>query len=719
MHGLADGQYPPRAVAAGRYRPDIDGLRAVAVIAVVLFHAGAWPLRSGYAGVDIFFVISGTLIGGIIYRDAEAGRFSFAGFYARRARRILPALFVVVTVSLALGLLLLDPAELHRLGISAGSALAAMSNLRFWLATGYFSPDARNDPMLMTWSLGVEEQFYLFFPFVLLGLRRLGARWTLPVLLALSVASLAACILATARAPTMAFYLLPTRAWELGAGALLAIWQARGGWLPHGRSAQAMGIAGLCAVLVSLVAFPAGTPFPGVAALLPVLGTVALIASGDSLVNRRLLAHQVPVGIGRISYSWYLWHWPLMTFVRICSVDEPGRGALLAAALLSLLLAGLSWRFVEQPFRSARSGDGATVARYGAALAGLMLLPLLATATGGLPDRLAPRVAELDRAVAAEQHYPCLATMDATAPNLSPACVQPGRAHRSIALIGDSHAAALGPGLQAIAGRHGWGTLVLAKSTCRPMRAVTVIRFDRPRYAESCRQFMRAAFDRVTHDPTVTSVILAGLWSGPLTDPEERYDGPGAFRSGAASLLAFGLDDAVRTLQAAGKQVSLAEDVPRWASDPMRLALIEAMSLRRKVERLLEPGRDNSDMITIPRPVAADQIVVATAYATGAHLLRLEQAFCATSCRWHEGATIFYVDTNHLSEAGARRAMASLQDVLFDAGSQDRLAQQRGDRGMRSPTISACSSRSARDGGTDCQFRAKPGMLASQDRLGD
>ena len=232
MHGLADGHHPPRAVVAGRYRPDIDGLRAVAVIAVVLFHADAWPLRSGYAGVDIFFVISGTLIGGIIYRDAEAGRFSFAGFYARRARRILPALFVVVTVSQALGLLLLDPAELHRLGISAGSALAAVSNLRFWLATGYFSPDARNDPMLMTWSLGVEEQFYLFFPFVLLGLRRLGARWTLPVLLALSVASLAASILATARAPTMAFYLLPTRAWELGTGALLAIWQARGGWLP-------------------------------------------------------------------------------------------------------------------------------------------------------------------------------------------------------------------------------------------------------------------------------------------------------------------------------------------------------------------------------------------------------------------------------------------------------------------------------------------------------
>ncbi|TLU73831.1 acyltransferase family protein [Lichenicoccus roseus] len=655
-------------LAAVRYRPDIDGLRAIAVVAVVLFHAGLWPLRSGYAGVDIFFVISGYLIGGIIYRDAVAGRFTFARFYARRARRILPALFVVVTGSLALGLLLLDPSELHRLGVSAGSALAALSNVRFWLGTGYFSPDARNDPMLMTWSLGVEEQFYIFFPFVLLGLRRLGTRSVLPALLALSLFSLTASAICTAHMPTMAFYLLPTRAWELGAGAMLAIFQAQGGRVLRGRPAQVASVAGLGAVAASLVVFNARTPFPGLAALLPVLGTVVLIASGDSPINRRVLGHRVPVAIGRISYSWYLLHWPLMTFVRICSIQQPPVTVLLTVAVLSLALAALSWRLVEQPFRRPRGSDGATVVRYGAVLASMLVLPMLATLSRGMPGRFQPGVAAMDREVVAEQTYPCLASMEATAPNLTASCVTPGVASPSIALIGDSHAAALGPGLQAIARRSGWGSLVLTKSSCRPMRTVTVVQFDRPGYAEACRSFMRASFERVLKTRSVSSVILAGLWSGPLVDRNERYDGPGLGVDDGTRLLTLGLDEAVRALRAAGKQVFIAEDVPRWTLDPMRLALLEAMPLRHDFERLIESGPGPAAIGIVARPPEMERAVGDVASTSGARLLRTTPAFCTPGCRWREGAELFYVDTNHLSKAGGQRALALSQEELFPVG---------------------------------------------------
>ena len=676
------GQRPPRSgaqQAAGQesslsYRTDIDGLRAIAVTSVVLFHAGVWPLRSGYVGVDIFFVISGFLIGGIIYRDAAKNRFSFTTFYARRARRILPALFLVIVASLTAGLFLLSPAELRRLGVSAGSALAAVSNFRFSLYTYYFSPDARLDPMLMTWSLGVEEQFYFIFPFVLLALRRFSAPSNFVALLALSLASLAFSVLSTAKAPTAAFYLLPTRAWELGAGALLAIWQAQGGRCLSDVTAQAISIVGLAMIATSLVVFDEHTPFPGAAALLPVLGTVALIASEGSGLNVTFLGHRIPVGIGRISYSWYLWHWPLMTFTRICSFGPPSLSVLLLMALISLLLAVVSWRFVEQPFRKPASPDGLAIFRYTLAAATLILVPVGLWQTNGLPQRFPSQVAQIENAaIDWQKHQPCIAPYEAVAPNSSSECISVGPTQPAIAIIGDSHAGALGWGVRELAKQQGWGFEVLAMAACRPLRSVTVWRSDHPNFAKDCSSFMDAAFARVNHDTSVHTVILAGFWAPPLLlDPKEEkyYDlrRPDGGEPGA-SLLDKGLSQAVGELTAAGKQVFVAEDVPVWIFDPVRIAVVQEMSYRNTIQSTLEPGlisKNGIGAVAFHSP-PIDRLVLDTATNAGARYLKLASMFCTKGiCHYQDGRDLLYADGSHLSPQGAIRALSPWVGLLFN-----------------------------------------------------
>lgn len=251
-----------------QYRADIDGLRAFAVTSVVLFHVGVSLLPSGYVGVDIFFAISGYLIGGILFREVHQGSFSFANFYARRARRILPALVCVICISCTGGLLLLDSAELTNLASSSIAALIGISNIKFFLLNDYFQRDSSLLPMLMTWSLGVEEQFYLLFPFLLLAMARLNSTYTGRVIAFISAVSFICSVVITKINPTAAFYLLPFRAWELGLGALLAIHHERRSHQPiipfH---ANVQGAIGLTLLILSVTLFDEDTPFSGYAAI--------------------------------------------------------------------------------------------------------------------------------------------------------------------------------------------------------------------------------------------------------------------------------------------------------------------------------------------------------------------------------------------------------------------------------------------------------------------
>lgn len=330
-----------------KYRSEIDGLRAVAVIPVVLFHGNIPIFSGGFVGVDVFFVISGYLISTILITEMEAGTFSIVKFYERRARRILPALFLVIGCSIPFAWFLLLPSQLVDFGESIAATMVFASNVLFWRETNYFTTGTDLKPLLHTWSLAVEEQFYVIFPFVLLIFSRLGHRnlWLL-IFLAAGV-SLALAEYMSIRRPTPNFYLLPSRVWELLAGAFCAMYLMK-----ERPSHNWIGWLGLVLILFSVATFDKNTPFPSIYTVIPVLGAVLIILNGraDSGVGW-FLSRRILIGIGLISYSVYLWHQPTFAFSKIWLSRELGPLHLLGLIPLILTISYLSWRFVERPFR--------------------------------------------------------------------------------------------------------------------------------------------------------------------------------------------------------------------------------------------------------------------------------------------------------------------------------------------------------------------------------
>ncbi|MGH1483203.1 MAG: acyltransferase family protein [Geminicoccales bacterium] len=336
------------------YRKEIDGLRAVAILPVLLFHAGFESASGGFVGVDVFFVISGYLITSLILKEKEEGRFTLVGFYERRARRILPALFFVMLCCLPFAWLWLLPSDLDDLADSMIGVALFVSNIHFYREAGYFTPDANLQPLLHSWSLSIEEQFYLLFPLLVMGLWSLGKK---------SLVSIIACVfllsLLTAQFghhwlfsgdPAFGFYLLPTRAWELLAGVLAAfhLHGRDGTW----KGSQALSLLGLGMIVYAILSFDEGTPHPSFYTLLPVVGTVLIILFATTETRcAQLLSTRLLVGLGLISYSVYLWHQPLFAFLRLLSLETPSPTMLFLFALLALALGWLSWRWVEQPFR--------------------------------------------------------------------------------------------------------------------------------------------------------------------------------------------------------------------------------------------------------------------------------------------------------------------------------------------------------------------------------
>lgn len=331
-----------------KYRAEIDGLRAVAVVPVILFHAGVGTFSGGFAGVDVFFVISGYLITTILIEDLANGRFSLRRFYERRARRILPALFTVLLVSTVAAYVLLYPTDLEEYGNSLFATLFFVSNLHFRHSNDYFAVETELVPLLHTWSLAVEEQYYIFFPLLLAALWKLGVRPTFLVIAGLSVASLALSEWGWRHDPDANFYHIQTRAWELFTGALVAFAIRSNGV----RARNLPSALGLLAVLCAFLFYDQQTPFPSLYAVLPVLGTAAIILyAGPGTFVRTLLGTRAFVGLGLVSYSAYLWHQPLMAFYRRMTEVTLSPVEIASLSVLTFVLAYASWRFVERPFR--------------------------------------------------------------------------------------------------------------------------------------------------------------------------------------------------------------------------------------------------------------------------------------------------------------------------------------------------------------------------------
>ena len=456
----------PAAGQKEKYRPDIDGLRAVAVGVVVAYHAFPHSLPGGFIGVDVFFVISGYLISGIILSALREGRFTFAHFYARRIRRIFPALAVVLAAVMVAGWFTLFADDFRRLGrhVAAGAAFA--SNFVLWQESSYFDTAAELKPLLHLWSLGIEEQFYLAWPLLLV----IASRWSRgPMLLTLAIgtSSFLAAIWTVGTDPTAAFFAPWTRFWELLAGAALACaendreLQLQIDRLLASRwPANALAIAGAVMIGVGVVLIDATRPFPGFWVLLPVAGSFLLILIGPrAWFNRSILAYPAVVWIGLISYPLYLWHWPLLSFARIVAGAQPAAIIRLSIIALSVVLAWLTYRVLEWPIRFGARGRRVVPALSGA-MAALFVIGLSATAVGGLIDRPIDRSAAahlvesyermrkegLREAYRAECDFMDWASEDARAA-LDPSCTAAGESG-TVLLWGDSFAQALSLGLR-------------------------------------------------------------------------------------------------------------------------------------------------------------------------------------------------------------------------------------------------------------------------------
>jgi peptidoglycan/LPS O-acetylase OafA/YrhL len=442
------------------YRPDIDGLRAVAVLMVLAYHIGTRFVKGGFIGVDIFFVISGYLISKILMKELNDGRFSIAAFYVRRVRRIAPALIAVLVFTTIVAYFTLLPSELKEYSWSLIAAVFSVSNFFFWSQAGYFDALASSKPLLHTWSLAVEEQFYLFFPLLLAFVFRRGRKWVTPMVVTLAAASFLFSLWAVKFHPSLAFYWPLPRIWELMCGTCLAI-----GAVPAIRPAagrNAASLLGFGLIAYSGTLYTVATPFPGFAALAPCLGTALIIAAGthgSTLVNR-LLSWKPVVFIGLISYSLYLWHWPVIVFsamgVGVEGLSQNVRKVLIAVAALAL--GTLSWRFVERPFRS--SSKGTPNAKIFAVAGICAAVPTLAACVfllgGGMKSRFPPSAiavaSYLENPEAGDRwHYrigSCFITSLNTFKDFDQStCLAPDPAKPNYLIFGDSHAAHLYYGL--------------------------------------------------------------------------------------------------------------------------------------------------------------------------------------------------------------------------------------------------------------------------------
>ena len=334
-----------------KYRPEIDGLRALAVVPVILFHAGFEPFSGGFVGVDVFFVISGYLITSILIEDIESNRFSITNFYERRARRILPALFFVMLICIPFAWMCMLPSQMKDFSQSLVAVSLFASNILFWREGGYFDAGVEEKPLLHTWSLAVEEQYYVLFPIFLILAWRFGKNRVFWMIVVLAAISLMLSEWGWRNKATANFYLAPTRVWELFAGSIAAFIAQKQGVKKN----NLLSLIGLAAIVFSIFAFDKSTPFPSVYTLVPVLGVALLVLYADKeTFAARLLSTKILVGMGLISYSAYLWHQPLFAFMRIRMVEHPSTVLVSALSILSVFLAYFSWRYVEKPLRDVR-----------------------------------------------------------------------------------------------------------------------------------------------------------------------------------------------------------------------------------------------------------------------------------------------------------------------------------------------------------------------------
>lgn len=648
-----------------RYRADVDGLRTIAVVSVILFHFSVPGFSGGFVGVDIFFVISGYLIGRVILDRASEGRFSFLAFLERRVRRLYPALFVMLFASLVFFSFILIPADLRAFGKSLFAATVYSANILFYSESGYFDNAGVHKPLLHTWSLSVEEQFYILFPLCVMFLVRAGlSRRNLEAALYLGTgASLLLALWQVREAQEAAFFLFPARAWEMGLG-VIASSQLWSSWASEGRRGTACAIFGTVVILVPIFTYHEGTIFPGLAALPPCLGTALLLASGSSAQTRlhTLLSTRPMVSIGLISYSLYLWHWPLVVALRYLFVDSFGLEHVLIGLILTFAFAFLSWRFVERPFRLQNTVTRRQV--FGSAIVASMVASVVGLFYwhfDGVPQRYESN----DRAIAyaAGDFIQSGGTCDVGLPDFTPGlhvCRIGDRTKTPDFLVwGDSHARAWRDGLHLRAnelGRAGW---LIWQGGCPPLFSVSKRESVSSQKADrECSEAIERLRAYLASDERLRDVLLIGRWAyytsggGVGIDSANRID---LLRFPADSgsnqeVFRSALLGTVYELNRARRKVTILQSVPEFESFNARLLAQRVLASRDSLAILAEKMGTMPKAAVMKRQTAASAAINPLITSGQAEYLKVEDLFCDEQVCYavKQNVPVFF-DNNHLT----------------------------------------------------------------------
>lgn len=634
------------------HRRDIDGLRTLAVLPVILFHAKIPGFSGGYVGVDIFFVISGFLITSVLLREYEEQRFSILSFYDRRIRRILPALgFMLLVISIASALLML-PTRLAGYAASMGAAALSVSNIWFWHSADYFAPSSELNPLLHTWSLGVEEQFYVVLPLMIWGFVKLGlSRHLFWLFAGVGLLSLGLAQWLVGEDPVAAFYLLPTRAWELLLGSALA---ASRPWKLSRNQGELLAWAGVIMIGVAIVAYDWQILFPGIAALLPCAGAALVIQVGRNQETSisRILSLPALVFIGLISYSLYLWHWPLLVLPRVVLLRDLTPAEIVLSLSATLVMAVLSWRYVEQPIRKKTlrlphlSPPLTSVA--GAVAGMIMFVVAAAVLRTGLPDRIPDAVERLDALGRAR--------LDDLVCDRGPHCVKEIIGRPKLVLWGDSHALHYTKALEDAATRQGMSLSLHAAPGCAPLVDV-VQREPDGRTDESCLTANRQVLNDILKDPLVRTVVLSARWTRFFFDNDDgewrglsMADG----ETDPAKVITRSLTSTVEKLSQRGLRVVILGPSPEF-DRLLPACLARAIWLHWQETRCtFKLGTQPGNSADILMQQLADGRLPA-------HVLRPYDVFCPQGqCLRRLGAQPITIDTDHLSLTAADQVLKAL-----------------------------------------------------------
>lgn len=620
-----------------KYRKDIDGLRALAVIPVVLFHLGFELFSGGYIGVDIFFVISGYLITNIIYSEVENGRFTFSGFYERRARRILPAYFTVATLVMCFGWFYLLPLEFKWAAQGFLASVFFVSNIYFWRNSGYFSLEAEYSPFLHTWSLSVEEQFYLFFPIVVMVMYRLvGKKGVILSSVVLLVMSLLLSEFGKILSQSASFYLIFTRAWELIVGALIALGsQTLNKHLINDSMCRLLSMLGFLLILLPIFLFDSSTSFPGFAALLPVCGAAALIVSGVSKgFGYRVLSLRPMVWIGTISYSLYLWHWPVIVYGRHFFGDEITILEKIFLLVLSIVLAHVTTNTVELYFRSKRIARGGRAMWFYSLLA-ILLSALICGAVismNGVPSRYSNEVVDVAEGVNdySSRREGCHIKKMYTMSYEDKCIFGEKNALPTYAFWGDSHAMEISHAMGKVASANNRSGIHISYSSCPPAQNFSW------RSRPYCDEHNTDVLKNILDDERIGTVFLVA-----------RYNSYNKNKIMQDAMLS-GFEETIKALSSRGKRVVIIEPFPRYHGIvPIESARgiargYEDFSPKITYEKYLS---DNSDIFPWLDLIYGRYEVA---------VFKPQQYFCDQNfCEFYKHGINMLFDDDHLSMTGA------------------------------------------------------------------